>query len=103
LIFAENDPNMIWDQIDKSIASVYLAREQDFSALLSRYKYKRNFFEMVRFDFIVDENYKVHLLEVNSGKFFKPGRRWHYCLGYLNVVQPALENSLYCSELWRLQ
>jgi len=57
---------MIWDQIDKSIASVYLAREQDFSALLSRYKYKRNFFEMVRFDFIVDENFKVHLLEVNS-------------------------------------
>jgi Tubulin-tyrosine ligase family len=70
LIFpAEKDPNEIWDQIDKSIASVYLAREQDFSALISRYKYKRNFFEMVRFDFIVDENFKVHLLEVKWNIF----------------------------------
>ncbi|CAB3364005.1 Hypothetical predicted protein [Cloeon dipterum] len=59
------NPDSIWDQVDKAIASVYLSREKDFAALLSRYKNKRNFFEMVRFDFIVDENFKVHLLEAN--------------------------------------
>ncbi|XP_059478150.1 probable tubulin polyglutamylase ttll-15 [Neocloeon triangulifer] len=59
------NPDVIWNQVDKAIASVYLSREKDFANLLSRYKNRRNFFEMVRFDFIVDENLKVHLLEAN--------------------------------------
>ena len=39
----------------------------------SVYLFSRNFFEMVRFDFIVDENMKVWLMEVWSWSRALPG------------------------------
>lgn len=32
---------------------------------LKNYRYKRNFFEMMRFDLIVDDNLRVYLMEAN--------------------------------------
>ncbi|CAH1113677.1 unnamed protein product [Psylliodes chrysocephalus] len=61
----EIDTSSIWRQAEDAIAKYVLAKEADIIQALKRYPSKRNFFEMVRFDFIIDEQIKVHMLESN--------------------------------------
>lgn len=58
------DPSKIWDQIEKAIEAVCLAKEPFIIKLLSAFPSKRNFFEMVRFDFVIDEDLNVYIMEV---------------------------------------
>ncbi|KAK9885024.1 hypothetical protein WA026_009250 [Henosepilachna vigintioctopunctata] len=59
------EPLKIWNQIEDSIRLTILSKEQDILNVVNRFKFKRNFFEMMRFDFIVDEDLNVFLLEAN--------------------------------------
>lgn len=59
------DPTTIWEQIEDSIRTVLLAKEQDIVNVANKFSSKRNFFEMMRFDFVVNENLKVSLMEAN--------------------------------------
>ncbi|KAF4521880.1 hypothetical protein B566_EDAN008402 [Ephemera danica] len=59
------DPRDIWRQVDDAISAVYLKKEKLFSDLVAKYRSRRSFFEMVRFDFIVDDELRVYLLEAN--------------------------------------
>nr|XP_040227578.2 probable tubulin polyglutamylase ttll-15 [Anopheles coluzzii] len=73
------DPTTIWEQVEDAIRLLILKKEPLFTGLLSRYAYKRNFFEMMRFDLVVDNKLKVHLMEANmspnlSSAHFKPNR-----------------------------
>ncbi|GAB0100879.1 TTLL6 [Sergentomyia squamirostris] len=73
------DPSVIWDQIHDSIREVLLKKEKVLTDTIQRFKYKRNFFELMRFDFILDENLRIFLLEANmspnlSSAHFKPNR-----------------------------
>lgn len=58
------DPSKIWMQIEEAIREVCLAKEHFLVKLLSSYPSKRNFFEMMRFDFVVDEDLNVFIMEV---------------------------------------
>lgn len=51
-------------QIEEAIREVCLAKEHFLVKLLSAYPSKRNFFEMMRFDFVVDEDLNVFIMEV---------------------------------------
>uniref|UniRef100_A0A0A9X8G8 Tubulin polyglutamylase TTLL6 n=1 Tax=Lygus hesperus TaxID=30085 RepID=A0A0A9X8G8_LYGHE len=59
------DPKTIWLQIEEAIRQVCLKKESQIMKYLSLYKSKRNFFEMMRFDFVVDNNLNVYIMEVN--------------------------------------
>ncbi|RWS27867.1 tubulin polyglutamylase TTLL4-like protein [Leptotrombidium deliense] len=59
------DPEQIWTQIEESIASVYVAKETMMSQLSTAFNSSRHFFEMVRFDFLLDEHLNVYLMEAN--------------------------------------
>lgn len=53
------------DQIQEAIISVYKSKEHSLIKSLSSYNSGSNFFEMVRFDFVVDGNLNIYLMEVN--------------------------------------
>ncbi|KAK5647638.1 hypothetical protein RI129_002530 [Pyrocoelia pectoralis] len=59
------DPSVIWKQIEDSIRIVALAKEKNLVESLKRFASKNNFFEMMRFDFVVTEELKVFLMEAN--------------------------------------
>ncbi|XP_078593588.1 putative tubulin polyglutamylase ttll-15 isoform X2 [Branchiostoma floridae x Branchiostoma japonicum] len=61
------DPSGVWRDIKTSLREVYLSKEPLFIEQLRNYNFKssRNFFEMVRFDFVVDEDLNIFLMEVN--------------------------------------
>lgn len=63
------DPRVIWSQIDDAIRAMLLSRELALAAATSEYKSSRNFFEMIRIDFVIDEDLNVFIMEV-SGKTF---------------------------------
>ncbi|XP_054261818.1 probable tubulin polyglutamylase ttll-15 isoform X2 [Macrosteles quadrilineatus] len=76
---AGKDPSKIWQQIEKAIEAVCLAKEPFIIKLLSSFPSKRNFFEMVRFDFVIDEDLNVYIMEANmspnlSSAHFPPNR-----------------------------
>jgi len=73
------DAQIIWKQIEESISLVFLNKKDLILNVVKRFKSKRNFFEMMRFDFIVDDTLKLHLLEANmspnlSSAHFKPNQ-----------------------------
>ncbi|XP_037071965.1 probable tubulin polyglutamylase ttll-15 [Pollicipes pollicipes] len=59
------DPQKIWDQIEESIRSVYFVKEAAMVRSAKRFASTRQFFEMVRFDFVVDDQLNVYLMEAN--------------------------------------
>ncbi|XP_075147353.1 tubulin tyrosine ligase-like 15 isoform X2 [Haematobia irritans] len=58
------DPSIIWTQVEEIIRKIILAKEQDIANVLRSYRV-HNFFDLMRFDFIVDENLRVYLMEAN--------------------------------------
>jgi tubulin monoglycylase TTLL15 len=59
------DPQIIWDQVEDSIRVAILTKQPLLKGLLQSYKNRHNFFEMARFDLIVDDDMKVYLIEAN--------------------------------------
>ncbi|KAF0296186.1 Tubulin polyglutamylase TTLL7 [Amphibalanus amphitrite] len=57
-------PEKIWSQIEESIRSVYLVKEPSMIRASRRFGSTRQFFEMVRFDFVVDDELNVYLMEI---------------------------------------
>uniref|UniRef100_A0A2A4JIW4 Uncharacterized protein n=1 Tax=Heliothis virescens TaxID=7102 RepID=A0A2A4JIW4_HELVI len=73
------DPTDMWEEVQKAIAEVFIVNEPHIINALWEYASSENFFEMMRFDFIVDENLKVYLLEANmspnlSSKHYPPNQ-----------------------------
>ncbi|CAB3388462.1 Hypothetical predicted protein [Cloeon dipterum] len=59
------NPDHVWELVDKSIVSVLLAQEGNIFYSAKYYQNIRNFFELYRFDYIMDEDYKLYALEAN--------------------------------------
>ncbi|KAL9693101.1 hypothetical protein quinque_012386 [Culex quinquefasciatus] len=73
------DPTTIWEQVEDAIRLAILKKEPLLAGILPRYASKRNFFEMMRFDLVVDNQLRVFLMEANmspnlSSAHFKPNR-----------------------------
>lgn len=85
------DGNVIWSQIEETIKHVYKMKENHIARMSRMYQEANNyndtsvegslnqFFEMVRFDFIVDDKLNVYLMEANmspnlSSRHFPPNR-----------------------------
>ncbi|MCL4123589.1 UNVERIFIED_CONTAM: hypothetical protein GTU68_056073, partial [Idotea baltica] len=61
----KKNPRVIWNQVEESIRRVFLSNEDSMSALTLTYSPHLRFFELMRFDFIIDENLNVFLMEAN--------------------------------------
>lgn len=60
------DPQTVWDQVEDAIRLAALAKEPLMKEVVQRFKNnKQAFFEMARFDLMVDANLKVYLMEAN--------------------------------------
>lgn len=73
------NPDKIWNKIYQAITSIVLDKEKKIAEFYNNYPSKRNFFEMVRFDFILDEDLNVFVMEANmspnlSSAHYPPNR-----------------------------
>lgn len=59
------DSKKVWFKINEAIQTVYFEKERDLIRSGTKYESLRNFFEMVRFDFILDDKLNVFLMEAN--------------------------------------
>ena len=59
------DPNKMWDEIYNTIVEVYQNTETHFAKAVRNYPHRDAFFEMVRFDFVIDDELNVYLMEAN--------------------------------------
>lgn len=72
-------PEPLWEKIEEAISSVYVAKAPLISKLTSVVGDQRHFFELVRFDFVVDEDLNVYIMEANmspnlSSNHFAPNK-----------------------------
>lgn len=65
MMYTGKDATKIWDQLEDAIRVVCLEKESMIKNLMKNYKSKTNFFEMARFDFVVDDDLNVFIMEVN--------------------------------------
>ncbi|KAH9413452.1 Ttll-15p [Dermatophagoides pteronyssinus] len=78
----EKDPQSIWLAMEESIKTIFYLKEEEILRLASVYTNMRNFFELIRFDFTIDTDLNVYLMEANmspnlaSAKF--PENRFIY-------------------------
>lgn len=76
----------LWADITSAIKTVYLQKEAALIAATNKYTSSRNFFEMVRFDFALDEDLNVYLMEVNMSPNLSSGHFRENTLMYEQVV-----------------
>ena len=63
LRYKKLDPDKMWSKIEQSIKSVYINKERQMNRLSGMMQHDmKHFFEMVRFDFIVDKDLNVYLM-----------------------------------------
>ncbi|CAL1543628.1 unnamed protein product, partial [Lymnaea stagnalis] len=93
LITMGHEPKALWDKIYFAIREVLLQKESELVSSLQKYQSKRNFFEMMRFDFLVDDHMQVFLMEANmspnlSSDHFPDNARLyeHVIFNYLGLV-----------------
>lgn len=96
------DPLQVWAQVEDIIRRTIQSKEKDIAGILKNYKTK-NFFELMRFDLIIDENLKVILMEANmspnlSSAHFKQNRLLYeqilYSVFNLLSIGSPVEHSL---------
>ena len=63
---------VIWEQVKDCIVSTVSTQEHRLVAAVKYFRSKLNFFELVRFDFMVDSELNVHLLEINMSPSLFP-------------------------------
>lgn len=59
------DPQKIWHQVEDAIRLAILKKEPLVNDIMQSFKNKQRFFEMARFDLIIDEDLNVYLMEAN--------------------------------------
>ena len=78
--FKGQDPQKMWNNVFEAIKDVTLKKEKQIKLITKRYgSNARNFFELVRFDFTLDEDLNVFVMEANmspnlSSAHYPPNR-----------------------------
>ncbi|CAL7950012.1 unnamed protein product [Xylocopa violacea] len=59
------DPEKIWNGVREAIKEITLSKENHIKEAVHRFGYGRNFFELIRIDFALDEDLNVYIMEAN--------------------------------------
>ncbi|CAG9807203.1 unnamed protein product [Chironomus riparius] len=86
----QKDPQVIWDQVEDAIRLSILTKLPLLKTAIQHYKYKQNFFEMARFDLIIDSDMKVHLIEANMSPNLSSAHFKQNSLLYEQVIYSML-------------
>ncbi|KAL4238357.1 Tubulin-tyrosine ligase [Mactra antiquata] len=98
----------VWSDIHDTIRAVYLKKQPTLMSSGAKYKTTKNFFELVRFDFVLDEKLKVYLMEVNmspnlSTGHFKDNKRLYQHVVYnvlrVSGVASMVDNHFHNSDI----
>merc|ERR1712098_609643 len=84
------DPNKMWDEIYSTIVEVYQNTELHFAKAVANYPNREAFFEMVRFDFVIDDQLGVFLMEANMSPNLSSAHFAANALLYEQVVHSVL-------------
>jgi len=92
LIKDGKDPEKLWKSINEIIADVYFEKADAMrkETLKPKYPSPRNFFQLVRFDLIVDEDLNIYLLEINMS----PSLSSNYLKGNRIIYEQVVFNAL---------
>lgn len=87
------DVKKLWEDIDDAIASLILKNEENLIAKTREFGSPEHFFDLVRFDFMIDDKINVKLIEVNMSPNLTPAEDKFegHALGYEQVVYNALQ------------
>ncbi|KAH7730506.1 CRE-TTLL-15 protein [Aphelenchoides avenae] len=58
------DPEVVWNQVRQIVDKVFITQSQHMRKITDAYSSKSSFFELSRFDFVIDAELNVYLLEV---------------------------------------
>lgn len=90
------DYKQIWKDMISAIQTVYMEKEHKLIQSASKFRNTHHFFELVRFDFVLDENFNVYLMEANMSPnmdsgHFPPNKRLyeHVLYNMLRLVGVA--------------
>jgi len=84
------DSDEMWEQMYQTIVDVYRSQEEHFIRATSHYPHKEAFFEMVRFDFVIDDQLNVYLMEANMSPNLSSAHFEANALLYEQVVHSLL-------------
>ena len=65
-------PVELWNQINYAILNLTAANQENFIKGTKKFAASKHYFELVRFDFIIDNDLVVHLMEVNMSPNLTP-------------------------------
>ncbi|CAH0677249.1 unnamed protein product [Chilo suppressalis] len=60
-----HSPGKMWADVQRAISEVFVMKEKHIIEALKQYPSSNNFFELMRFDLVLDEDMRVYLLEAN--------------------------------------
>uniref|UniRef100_A0A158Q783 Tubulin polyglutamylase TTLL6 n=1 Tax=Elaeophora elaphi TaxID=1147741 RepID=A0A158Q783_9BILA len=80
------DPDIIWDRIKEIIAAVFESQQNKMIAAGANFVDKRPFFELSRFDFVLDKDLNVYLMEANLSPNLSSGHFLPNKLLYKQVI-----------------
>lgn len=84
------DTQTIWDQVEDAIRRAILNKEPLIEEVMKRYKNKESYFELARFDLMVDAELKVYLMEANMSPNLSSAHFKQNFILYEQVVYHAL-------------
>ncbi|XP_033096623.1 probable tubulin polyglutamylase ttll-15 isoform X2 [Anneissia japonica] len=84
------DPTKVDRQIEDAIRKVFLSKLPQLRQSLEKYQHKNIFFELTRFDFVLDEDLNLYLMEVNMSPNLSTG---HFAANKL-LYQQVIYNTL---------
>ncbi|KAA0184449.1 tubulin-tyrosine ligase-like [Hyalella azteca] len=86
----DKDPELVWKGVRDAISEVFYAKEDAIIGAVLNYKRRHNFFEMMRFDLIVDADLHVYLMEANMSPNLSSAHFKQNKLLYRQVVKHVL-------------
>ncbi|KAG5668597.1 hypothetical protein PVAND_016533 [Polypedilum vanderplanki] len=66
------DVSKIWTQVEDCVREIVVEKEESFKFWMHRYAFKHTFFELFRFDFILNNNLDLFLIEINQSPNVNP-------------------------------
>ncbi|CAG9788390.1 unnamed protein product [Diatraea saccharalis] len=60
-----DNPSKMWQDVQRAISEVFVKKEKHIVEALKQFSSPNNFFELMRFDLVIDEDMRVYLLEAN--------------------------------------
>ena len=84
------NPDIIWEKIYDIIQNSFFKYIGQITKVVKKYPYPGSFFELVRFDFIIDSKFNVYLMEINMSPNLSSAHYPRQAMMYEQVIYNLL-------------